>query len=167
MTCTNHQVKLLMKHKNKYSLPVSAAKAGMSLKTARKYIETGIMPESIERTRIYRTRKDPFESHWSEMEALLKDAPGLEAKTLLYHFMERYPDIYTEKELRTLQRRLQQYRADKGKDKTVIFLQNIPPGKSSQSDWTIMDSLNITLERKSFPHRLFHQGNRIWIRRLL
>lgn len=156
MTCTNHQVKLLMKNRHKHSLSTAAAKAGMSTKTARKYAKTGQLSGKAQDSRSYRTRQDPFEAHWPEMEALLETAPELEAKTLLYYMMERHPECYTDKELRTLQRRLKIFRAEKGKDNPVIFLQHIPVGQSSQSDWTIMDALNITIAGAAFPHRLFH-----------
>jgi transposase len=145
-----------MKTKHKNNLIVAAAKAGMSAKTARKYISTGKLPKSGQSDRMHRTRKDPFEIHWKEIESLLEQSSELQAKTILYYLMERYPDVYTESHLRTMQRRLQQYRAEKGKEKPVIFLQDIPPGRMSQSDWTVMDSLGITLAGQPFPHRLFH-----------
>lgn len=145
-----------MKNRHKHSLSIAAAKAGMSTKTARKYAKTGQLPIKAQDLRVYRTRKDPFEAHWPEMEALLETAPELEAKTLLYYMMERYPESYSEQGLRTLQRRLKIFRAEKGKDNPVIFLQHIPAGQSSQSDWTIMDSLEVTIAGIAFSHRLFH-----------
>ncbi|WP_342225508.1 hypothetical protein [Rickettsia endosymbiont of Urophora cardui] len=38
MTCTNNQVGILMQKIKKYNQIISAAKAGMSVKTARKYL---------------------------------------------------------------------------------------------------------------------------------
>lgn len=143
-----------MKYINKHSLEIAAAKADMSIKTARRYAKTGQL--SAKEPREYRTRQDPFAAHWEEMEALLEGAPELEAKTLLYYMMERYPDCYSEQELRTLQRRVKLFRVEKGKAKTAIFLQRIPPGQSSQSDWTVMNSLGVTIAGEPFPHRLFH-----------
>ena len=139
MTCTNHQVKLLMKYKNRYSLTTAAAKAGMSVKTARKYIMTREFPENIKKQRCHRTRKDPFEAHWAEIETLLKKSPELQAKTLIHYLQERYPNTYSDSHIRTLQRRIKVFRALQGKDKPVIFLQDIQPGQSSQSDWTVMN----------------------------
>lgn len=156
MTCTNHQVRLLMKYKNCYPLSIAAAKAGMSIKTARKYKATGEWPESDKKPRRYRTRHDPFEVHWPEIESLLQQSPELQAKTLIYYLQERYPTVYSNKHLRTLQRRLKTFRASQGADKPVIFLQNIAPGQSSQSDWTVMDSLGITIKGEAFSHLLFH-----------
>ncbi|WP_342225964.1 hypothetical protein [Rickettsia endosymbiont of Urophora cardui] len=58
---------------------------------------------------------------------------------------EKYHGNYNGKQLRCLQKRLKQWRAAHGKDKTVIFLQNILPGKQSQSDWTNMNQLGICI----------------------
>lgn len=41
MTTTNQQVKLLMKKLKTYNQEAAAAKAGMDIKTARKYIKSG------------------------------------------------------------------------------------------------------------------------------
>ena len=46
MTCTNQQVKLLMKSKHQSKLETAAAKAGMSTKTVRKYLKSGKLPQS-------------------------------------------------------------------------------------------------------------------------
>jgi len=127
-----------MKYKNCYPLAIAAAKAGMSIKTARKYKTTGEWSERHKKPRHYRTRHDPFEAHWPEIENLLQQSPELQAKTLICYLQERYPDIYCDKHLRTLQRRLKIFRALQGMDKPVIFLQNIVPGQSSQSDWTVL-----------------------------
>lgn len=143
-----------MKKIKKHPLETAAAKAGMSIKTARRYAKTGQI--LTHEPREYRTRKDPFADHWEEIEVLLEGAPELEAKTLLYYMMERYPGCYSEQELRTLQRRVKLFRVEKGKAKTAIFLQHIPAGQSSQSDWTVMNSLGVTIAGEAFPHRVFH-----------
>jgi hypothetical protein len=59
-------------------------------------------------------------------------------------------------QLRSLQRRLQAWRCDHGPDKDVIFPQELKPGRQSQSDFTVMDDLHITLDGQLFPHLLFH-----------
>jgi hypothetical protein len=145
-----------MKSKHQSKLETAAAKAGMSTKTARKYLKLGKLPQSEKDLRMHRTRKDPFEIHWEEIEAMLIESPEFQAKTLLQYLINRYPNIYTQGHLRTLQRRVQQHRAQHGKGKPVIFLQDIQPGRMSQSDWTVMDSLGITLGGQLFSHRLFH-----------
>lgn len=156
MTCTNQQVKLFMNCKNQYPVLTAAAKAGMCPKTARKYLKLGKLPSECKKARTHRTRSDPFAEHWQEIEELLKQAPELQAKTVLYYLMERYPNRYSDIHLRTLQRRVRDYLTLHGASKAVMFLQNIQPGQSSQSDWTEMNSLNITIAREPFSHCLFH-----------
>jgi hypothetical protein len=145
-----------MKYKNKYSLTTAAAKSGMCSKTARQYIQAGELPSECKKARTHRTRADCFASVWEEIAEMLQKAPELQAKTILYYLMEKYPKDYQELHLRSLQRRVKQYRAEYGKDKPVIFSQKLKPGQTSQSDWTVMDSLNVTIAKAPFPHLLFH-----------
>jgi hypothetical protein len=156
MTCKNQQVKILMKVRHKYPLETAAAKAGMCRKTAKKYLKLGRLPSACKRDREHRTRIDPFANHWPEVSKMLDDAPELQAKTILYYLIEKYPDAYDEGHLRTLQRRLQDHRASHGKDREIIFRQKILPGQSSQSDWTEMNSLSVTICGQPFEHTLFH-----------
>ncbi|WP_342225306.1 hypothetical protein [Rickettsia endosymbiont of Urophora cardui] len=69
MTCTNNQVGILMQKIKKYNQIISAAKAGMSVKTARKYLRINKYPSELRTIRKYRTRKDPFVKHWDEIES--------------------------------------------------------------------------------------------------
>lgn len=59
----------------------AAMRSGMSENTARRY-RTGPLPSQRKQPRQYRTRPDPFAAIWSEIEALLVHAPGLEATTI-------------------------------------------------------------------------------------
>lgn len=145
-----------MTYKNKYSVPVAAAKCGISEKTARKYITSGKLPSEQKKPRIHRTRKDPFDQHSQEIRELYEKAPELQAHTILEHLMEKYPNTYTPSQARTLRRRLRVLRAEMGKDQEVMFVQDIQPGRQSQSDWTCMNSLNIHIASSPFPHLLFH-----------
>jgi len=87
---------------------------------------------------------------------MLENAPGLEASTLMNYLTSKFPDKYKQSQLRTLQRRVRDWKAAHGKAKTVIFRQNIQPGKQSQSDFTCMNTLNITINGQLFKHLLFH-----------
>ncbi|WP_342225478.1 hypothetical protein [Rickettsia endosymbiont of Urophora cardui] len=87
---------------------------------------------------------------------MLESAPELQATTILAYLTAKYHGNYNGKQLRCLQKRLKQWRAAHGKDKTVIFLQNILPGKQSQSDWTNMNQLGICIGGQPYPHLLFH-----------
>jgi hypothetical protein len=70
--------------------------------------------------------------------------------------IEKYPSRYHWGQLRSLQRRLQQWRAESGPNKEVIFRQVIKPGKQSQCDWTCMNGLKIEIAGEIFHHLLFH-----------
>lgn len=156
MTCTDQQIGLLMKYKNKYPLKVAAAKSGMSEKSARKYITTGKIPSESKKLRIHRTRKDPFVSHAEEIKQLFDMSPNLQAHTILEHLMTKYPGVYNDGHIWTLRRRLRSLRAEFGKGQDVMFVQEIQPGHQSQSDWTCMNSLGIQIAGQPFPHLLFH-----------
>lgn len=157
MTCTNKQIGILMKKIKKHNKLIASAKAGMDIKTARKYLRSGgKLPSELVKVRNYRTRKDPFLNHWSEVSTLLESAPELQATTILPYLMEKYPETYNNNQLRCLQKRIKQWKAEFGKNKPVIFLQNILPGKQSQSDWTNMNELDVHIAGEAYPHLLFH-----------
>ena len=156
MTITNQQVKLLMKKLKKNTQEVAAAKSGMSTNTARKYINSGQLPSEIKKPHSWKTRQDAFSNDWDELSKMLERAPGLEAKTLLSYLMSRSPEQYNQSHLRTLQRRVRDWRAAFGAEQAVIFRQNIQPGKQSQSDFTCMNELGITINGRPFKHLLFH-----------
>jgi len=155
MTITNQQVKLLMKKLKKYNQETAAAKAGMDRKTARKYINSQQLPSDMQATYI-RTQPTIFTDHWDDIAKMLKASPGLQAKTIMGYLVRKYPDQYKSSQLRTLQRHLHNWRAQHGASQAVIFRQDIKPGKQSQSDYTCMNALNITINGQEFKHLLFH-----------
>jgi hypothetical protein len=59
-----------------------------------------------------RRRPDPFQAHWAEMLQRLDADPDQTALELLIDFQARYPDRYTARHLRTLQRRLKIWRRE-------------------------------------------------------
>ena len=102
------------------------------------------------------THKDVFMEEWPKLEAMLRTDAGLQAQTLMQWLITEHGEKYNWGQLRTLQRRLQQWRALKGPDKEVTFRQQLVPGKQSQSDWTHCDALKVTIKGRAFPHMLFH-----------
>jgi hypothetical protein len=145
-----------MKSMKLNSQTLAAAKAGMNAKTARKYIKGKKLPSELKKGRIYLTREDCFKSDWSEIEMMLRKAPELQAPTILSYLIENYPEKYQRSQLRTLQRRMQLFRAEYGNAKAVIFCQKIKPGRSSQSDWTVMNDLRISISGALFRHLIYH-----------
>ena len=83
----DQQVRRLVKlQKNEKTLTMAAAKAGLSRKTARKYLKSGKLPSQSQPERYWRTRSDPFESVWPEVEEILKRSPTVEA-TAVFEYL--------------------------------------------------------------------------------
>ena len=135
---------------------MAAAKAEMDVKTARKYCQLGKLPSEVKAAHTWRTRLDPFADVWAEMECYLAVNPGLEAKTLFDYLQRTYPGTFADGQLRTLQRRVKQWRALQGPAKTVMFPQEHQPGVLCQSDFTHMSDLGITIAGEPFAHMLYH-----------
>ena len=70
--------------------------------------------------------------------------------------IDEYPEQFNWSHLRTLQRRIRQWRALKGPDQDVKFPQMHIPGKQSQSDWTHCEELGVKIDGQPFPHMLYH-----------
>ena len=64
-----------------HSLLLASLKAGMSVKTARKYRKAERMPSELSARHDWRTRVDPFSAVWESVEKQLKENPGLQAPT--------------------------------------------------------------------------------------
>jgi hypothetical protein len=87
---------------------------------------------------------------------LLEAEPKLEARTLLQELQNRHVGEYPDRLLRTLQRRVKQWKATSGPEKEIIFRQKHPPGWQGISDFTDAGKLNITIRGEPFPHLLYH-----------
>ena len=137
-------------------LGVAAMRAGMDRKTARKYVREGQLPSMLAQPRDWRTRPDACAAAWPELAARLKDAPGLEAKTLFEDLLTRHPGEYEPGQLRTLQRRIREWRAQEGPEREVYFAQEHRAGEAMQTDFTWATELSITIGGEAFPHMLCH-----------
>lgn len=136
---------------------VAGVRAGMSRNTATKYLRrTDKLPSELKVPRTWRTRQDPFEEAWSGIAAKLAEEPGLEAKTLFEELVEKHPERYQPGQLRTLQRRFKQWRAQEGPDKELFLPQEHRPGEAMQTDFTSMNSLSITIAGEPYDHLLCH-----------
>ncbi|MCP4964610.1 MAG: IS21 family transposase [bacterium] len=157
MTTTDVQVRKLMEEYQKQGqVGTAALRAGMHRNTASKYLKAGKLPSTMREPRDWRTRPDPFAEDWSEMAMRLEDAPELEAKALFEDLLERRPERYQEGQLRTFQRRVQQWRAQEGPPKEVFFAQEHRPGEAMQTDFTWATELEITIGGEPFAHLLCH-----------
>jgi hypothetical protein len=57
---------------------------------------------------------------------------------------------------RTLERRIARWRALHGGEKEIFFPQHHEPGRQGLSDFTVCDSLNVTVAGEPLAHRLYH-----------
>jgi hypothetical protein len=153
---TDQQVRKLMQLNQKECLSVAAAKSGMSESTARKYLRHRRLSSQVKAERAWRTREDPFEEDWSEVQLKLEINPGLESKTLFEWLQRSSPGRYSDGQLRTLQRRIKQWRALAGPAKEVFFDQHHKPGELCESDFTHMSGLGITINSVPFNHLIYH-----------
>jgi len=155
---TDMQVRLLRRklHEGKPQ-EAAAAAAGMSVRSARQWQE-GSLPGELPSPRHWRTRKDPFVDVWDrELVPLLEaDKDGeLQATTLVEFLDERHPGRFGPSQLRTLQRRMRDWRALYGPAKEVYFEQVHPPGREAAIDFTHATSLGVTIAGQLFRHLLF------------
>lgn len=155
---TDIQVRLLRrKLMTGKTLVGAAAAAGMSERTARTWKE-GPLPSATKEPRSWRTRVDPFAEVWeSELVPLLdSDEKGvLEGRTLLAQLERKHPGEYSEAQLRTLQRRMREWRALHGPEKEVFFEQEHVPGREGAFDFTDARDLGVTISGETFEHLLF------------
>jgi hypothetical protein len=136
----------------------AAAAAGMSVRTARKWEASGALPSASKPLRSWRTRPDPFVGVWDEeiVPLLLRDTERiLQATTLLDLLEARYPGRFDAAQLRTLQRRMRDWRAVQGPDREVYFEQVHPPGREAQLDFTHGAELGVQIAGAPFEHLLF------------
>ena len=135
---------------------LSSAKAGLSERSGRA-IEHGKREDPRHKVRHWRTRKDPLHNAWqNELAPMLKQSPSLQAITLLEYLQGQYPGQYSDKLLRTLQRRVKQWRALEGSDKEVIFRQTHEPARQGLSDFTLLKGVTITIAGAKLKHLLYH-----------
>lgn len=132
----------------------AAMKADMDRKTARKYVAAGKLPSEMKAPRDWRTRPDPFVEHWPDVQARLEETPELDAKTLFEVLREAHPDRYADGQLRTLQRRVKDWRAAHGPDQEVALGQRHRAGEAAQTDFTTTAELGVTIAGQAFVHLL-------------
>ena len=156
---TDRQVALLRQRRMEGRTQETAvAMAGMSVRSARKW-QRGPLPTAMKEERRWRTRPDPFDGVWEEeIEPLLRGDPTgrLRATTIIEWLEQQHPGRFSASQLRTLQRRLQDWRAVNGPDQEVYFPQEHPPGREAQIDFTHGNSLGVTIAGRPYLHLLFH-----------
>lgn len=155
----DEQVKLLRtkRMEDKITEQAAVAAAGMSQPTARSWRE-GPLPSEAKTPRWWRTREDPFDEVWKiDVEPLLETDTRreLKAKTVLWELQQKHPDAINDGHLRTLQRRIRDWRAIYGPDREVYFLQDHPPGHQGAFDFTHATELEVTIGGEPLVHLFF------------
>ena len=155
---SDRQVRLLRKKRmENETLEAAASAAGMSERTARVW-QRGPLPSKTKEARTWRTCSDPFVEVWAtEIEPLLvADQEGrLEAKTIFAELGRKRPGEFEAGQLRTLQRRVRDWRAERGPDKEVYFPQEHVPGRTASMDFTHATELGVTIAGVLFVHLFF------------
>jgi transposase len=155
---TDRQVRLLRKKRmDKKTLEAAATAAGMCERTARTW-QRGALPSATRTPRTWRTRPDPFVDVWAtDVEPLLvaDTDGGLEAKTIFEELCRRHPDAFEPGQLRTLQRRVRIWRAERGPEREVFFPQKHVPGQMGSIDFTHATELAVTIAGVPFVHLFF------------
>ncbi len=122
------------------SLADSARMAEMSEKTARKYRDDDGLPSQQKVARTYRTRSDPFEDVWGEVQQRLEMEPKLKAMTLFEWLQQNHAGRFPDSTRRTFERRVREWRSLRGPGKTVFF------GQAQHSLPTLKQAVQRALE---------------------
>lgn len=133
----------------------AAAKAGFSTASAYRIEADPRLPSQKKEPR-GRRRPDPLALYWdAEIVPILKAAPGIRVIGVLQELRRRHPDL-NRNIRRTLERRIQAWRALHGPEQDVIFRQEHEPGRLGLSDFTEATGLGVTIANEPLDHRLYH-----------
>ena len=109
---------------------VAAARAGISVATARRIGRDPRPPSERRKPRHWRTREDPLALVWdSSIVPLLQAAPGLKPVTVLHDMERAFPGAYGERIRRTLEGGMRDWLAAHGPEREVMFPQTHAPGR--------------------------------------
>jgi hypothetical protein len=135
----------------------AAAKAGLSVATARRIDLDPRPPSAKKQRRTWRTRPDPLDGLWDEeIVPLLMAAPALRPITLFDELARRHPERVGPSFRRTLERRIAGWKALRGSNLNVIFPQIQQPGRMGLSDFTNANGLGVIVGGRQLQHRLYH-----------
>ena len=152
---TDQQTRLFMTLRQTHSVPVAAAKAGMSQATGYR-LQSDPTPPSRKKPPRGRRRPDPLADIFeAEVVPMLQSSPGLRPVAVYEELLRRHPALDAGIR-RTLERRIRVWRTEHGPEQEVIFRQIHEPGKMGLSDFTAMGKLGVTVAGEALDHRLYH-----------
>jgi hypothetical protein len=156
MAASDRQVRKLFRvYEHSQNATASALAAGLCRQTASKYLRAGCLPSELAKPHSWRTRADPFAEVQTELVGMLQTVPKVPATLALARLQVLYAGRFADGQLRTLERRLREWRA-RLMVKAVFFAQAHVPGQWLQIDWTDGDRLGVTIGKTPFPHLLAH-----------
>lgn len=138
-----------------FNITQCARKCNMDRKTAAGILRDAGSPNNNE-PRVYRTRKDPLEPFWIEIEELLKNDPKLKAYIVLEEMLRRHPKDFLASWKRTLERRVRDWKFDNRVEQEVFFDQKHLADDVMAIDFTHMNELNVTIAGRVYDHMVFH-----------
>lgn len=144
-----------MDYRKTLSPEAAAAKAGFSTASAYRIEADPRLPSQKAGPR-GRRRPDPLEPYWdAEVVPILKAAPGIRVIGVLQELRRRHPEIGGNIR-RTLERRIQGWRAIHGPEQDVISRQEHEPGRLGLSDFTDAGGPGVMIAGEKLDHRLYH-----------
>lgn len=154
----DQQARLYMEYRRTLSQEAAAAKAGFSLSTGQRLEKDPRLPSQKKgERRRGRSKPDPLAGVWqSDVLPLLGTCAGIRPITVLEELTRRYPEQNWERCRRTLERRIETWKALHGPDQEVMFRQEHPPGRQALSDFTDVADLGVTIAGQPLDHRLYH-----------
>jgi hypothetical protein len=155
-TIKSYQLKVYMNAREIGLTQVEAAVIAEFSERSAQRIEAGTHQPQRGTRQPQRSAPDPLASVWEqELEPMLRQQPRLRPMTLFEYLQERYPGQY-EQVLRTLQRRVREWKALYGASPEVMFPLRHEPGELGLSDFTQLKGVQITIGGKGFEHLIYH-----------
>src|ERR1700761_7662606 len=151
----DHQFRIYMKTRLTHTVAEAAARAAVSPSTAYRIEHDARLPSQKAAPRT-RRRPDPLAGIFdAEVVPMLTAAPGLRAVAVFEELQRRHPDL-SPGIRRTLERRINAWRALHGPEQDVMFRQVHEPGKMGLSDFTEMGDVGVRIAGQPLDHRLYH-----------
>lgn len=136
----------------------SSVRSGISERHGRRLESTDNLVEANTATQSKkRTRQDPLSLFWeSDIVPMLRMDPSIMAVTIFEELQDRHPDKIDQSKMRTLHRRVREWKILNGNEKEVMFTQRHIPGEMALSDFTKLKDVTITIKGEEFDHLLYH-----------
>src|SRR5579863_6154470 len=126
---TDQQIRRLFKlSMTEETQEIAASKAGMDVKTARKYLKARRLPSEVKAARHWRTRPDGFAEVWPDISEQLRTNPALEAKTIFEALKRQYPDRFADGSCEPCNVGLKRGVPQKGRPRKCTSCRSIGPG---------------------------------------